>query len=275
MTGDARAPRGSGRSSEAIEMSIRSRIASGALHAGDRLGSERALAEEFQVSRSMVRQALDGLERAAVVRRVPGRGGGTFVSGTKIERDLSRVLGVPALLREQGMIAGSRIVSTGMVAADPATATALGLQPHALIVEVVRIRLADGDPISLDHARFPAARFPDLLELPLGGSLYELIEERYGVVPQESAERIEVEAAREDEAAILGIEPGATLISITRTTVDQDCVPFEYSHDLLRADRIRILVRTPSSSVSRLPKLVTVGAESLPPDPTAPGPMHG
>ena len=51
-------------------------------------------------------------------------------------------------------------------------------------------------------------------------------------------------SASDDEARVLGVAPGAPLISITRTTVDSDGAPFEYSHDLFRADRTRITVRT-------------------------------
>ena len=111
----------------------------------------------------------------------------------------------------------------------------------------MRIRLADGMPISLEHVRLPAERFPRLLDLPLGGSLYDLLEEHYGTVPGEAEEHIEVVAASEDEASILGTEPGAPLLSITRTTKDEDGVLFEYSHDLFRADRTIITVRTPAT----------------------------
>src|ERR687890_702087 len=66
-------------------------------------------------------------------------------------------------------------------------------------------------------------------------------------VPGEAEEHIEVVAAGEGEASILGTEPGAPLLSITRTTKDGDGVVFEYSHDLFRADRTVISVRTPAA----------------------------
>jgi GntR family transcriptional regulator len=73
-----------------------------------------------------------------------------------VERDLSRIVGVPALLQAQGMTAGSRIVSTGLAVADADTAAALRLATGSYVVDVVRIRLADGTPISLEHVRLPA-----------------------------------------------------------------------------------------------------------------------
>ena len=223
-------------------------IASGSLEPGQRLGSERELASDLGVSRSTLRQALVVLEQSGVVRRVPGRGGGTFVSRAKIERDLSSVVGVPALLRAQGFTAGSRVISASIMAADDPTAAALELEPGALVTEIVRIRLADGSPVSLEHARLPAGRFPGLVELPLSGSVYELLEEHYGVRPAEALERIEAVSAGPDEASVLDIAAGAPLLSITRTAKDGDGVPFEFSHDLFRADRTRILVRTPGAA---------------------------
>jgi GntR family transcriptional regulator len=236
-----------GPAAERVRRQFLDQIQHGLLRPGERLGAERELAEKLGVSRSTVRQALAALESAGAVRRVPGRGGGTFVRSQKVERDLSRVVGVPALLRAQGMTSGSRIITTGIAEADEATATALELGPGAYVIDVVRIRLADGLPISLEHVRLPAERFPRLLDLPLGGSLYDLLEEHYETVPGEAEEHIEVVAAGEDEASILGTDPGAPLLSITRTTKDDDGVVFEYSHDLFRADRTIISVRTPAT----------------------------
>ena len=60
-------------------------------------------------------------------------------------------------------------------------------------------------------------------------------------------EHIEVVAASEDEASILGTDPGAPLLSITRTAQDAHGEVFEFSHDLFRADRTIISVRTPAT----------------------------
>ena len=176
---------------------------------------------------------------------MPGRGGGTFISQAKIERDLSQVVGVPALLRAQGVTAGTRVLSAALVAADATALRELGLEEGALVLRLLRVRLADGIPISVEEALLPADRFPGLLELPLGGSVYELLEEHYGTRPGEAVERIEVMLASGDQAVILDVEPGAPLLSIVRTTLDEAGEPIEHSHDLFRGDRTRIVVRSP------------------------------
>jgi GntR family transcriptional regulator len=236
------------RSPEEVQRVLAERISAGQLRPGQRLGAERGLAADLGVSRATLRQALAVLAEGGVVRRVPGRGGGTFVSKDKIERDTSVVVGVPALLRSQGVTAGTRVISAGLAPAGDPVARALGMQRGDLVIELLRIRLADGSPLAVEHARFPADRFGGLLELPLGGSVYELLDEHFGTRPGEATERIEVITASADEAAVLEVLPGAPLLAITRTTTDTGGEPFEYSRDLFRGDRTRIVVRTPGAA---------------------------
>jgi GntR family transcriptional regulator len=217
---------------------------------GERLGAERELAERLGVSRSTIRAALGDLERSGVVRRARGRAGGIFVTERKVERDLTSLAGLPSYLRRQGFQSDARVLSTTTVEADAGTAAELGLAEGALVLEIVRVRLADGEPISLERALFPAERFPDLLDRSLGGSLYELLETHYGLVPGEAEERIEVVAAGAGEAGLLGLRRGAPLLAVARTAWDADGRAFERSHDLFRADRARIVVRARAAPAS-------------------------
>jgi GntR family transcriptional regulator len=234
-------------------------IERGSVAPGERLGAERDLAERMGVARSTIRAALADLERSGVVRRSRGRAGGIFVAERKVERDLSSLAGLPAYLRRQGFESDARVLSTATAEADAETAAALALAPRALVLEVVRVRLADGEPISLERARFPAERFPDLLDRSLAGSLYELLETQYGLAPGEAEERIEVVGAGAAEARLLGLRRGAPLLAIARTAWDAAGRPFERSHDLFRADRARIVVRARSAPAA--PTLVGASIE--------------
>jgi GntR family transcriptional regulator len=184
------------------------------------------------------------------VRRARGRAGGIFVAERKVERDLSSLSGLPAYLRRQGFQADARVLSTALVEADADVAAALALPARALVLEIVRVRLADGEPISLERAAFPAERFPDLLDRSLSGSLYELLASEYGLVPGEAEERIEVVAAGAAEARLLDVRRGAPLLTIARTAWDADGRAFERSHDLFRGDRARIVVRARAAAAA-------------------------
>jgi GntR family transcriptional regulator len=219
-------------------------ISSAALRPGDRLGTERELAARLSVSRSTLRQVLAVLAQAGTVRRVPGRTGGTFVAHTKVDRDLSVIVGLPEYLRRQGFSAGTRVLSATIALAGEQAAAQLGLPAGALVLDITRIRLADSIPISLERVRLPAETFPGLLEQPLGGSIYELLEGRYGIRPADVVEHLEVVGATADEASLLGVAPGTPLLAITRTSSTSAGVPFEFSQDLFRADRTRVTFRT-------------------------------
>src|SRR6266851_4902523 len=127
-------------------------ISSGELRPGDRLGTERELAIRLAVSRSTLRQVLAVLAESGIIRRVPGRAGGTFVAHAKVDRDLSVIVGLPEYLRRQGFLAGTQVLSATMTGADEVTAAHLSIPAGSLVVEIVRIRLADGTPLSLERA---------------------------------------------------------------------------------------------------------------------------
>lgn len=222
------------------------------INAGDpgaKLGSERELAEHYRTSRSSLRQVLAALEESGLVHRVIGRSGGIFISHGQVQRSLSDVVGVPAFLASQGYVAGTRVISTKITAADGSTQKALRIGPSDFVVEIQRVRLADGSPISLELAQFPAETFPGLLEQQLGGSIYELLETKYGLVPARAEERIEAVNATATEASLLDIKPKAALLLITRITYDQHGSPCEFSRDLFRGDRTRLTVNVDGHGV--------------------------
>ncbi|MFN2198201.1 MAG: FadR/GntR family transcriptional regulator [Anaerolineales bacterium] len=67
-----------GRLYEQIVAQIEARILSGELQSGDKLPSERELAEQFGVSRTAIREAMKALTQSGLVEILPGRG--TFVT---------------------------------------------------------------------------------------------------------------------------------------------------------------------------------------------------
>jgi GntR family transcriptional regulator len=241
---DSPGPVSDGRPVEEARHRLLDLISTGALRPGDRLGTERELALRLSVSRSTLRQVLAVLAESGIIRRVPGRAGGTFVAHGKVDRDLSVIVGVPEYLRRQGFLAGTQVLSATMTGADDLTAGNLAVPVGSLVIEIVRIRLADGTPLSLERARFPADLFPGLLDLPLGGSIYGLLEQHYGVRPEEVVEHLEVAEAAPDEAALLGVSVGAPLLAITRISSTLAGRAFELSYDLFRGDRTCVTFRT-------------------------------
>lgn len=68
------------RAFEEIAEQIRNELVQGRLGVGSRLPSERALAEQFGVSRNTLREALRSLEHAGLLRLQKGATGGAFIT---------------------------------------------------------------------------------------------------------------------------------------------------------------------------------------------------
>ena len=204
-------------------------IASGELTPGDRLPAERELAAKHGVSRMTVRQALQTLESRGLLRRAIGRNGGSFVAQPKLERDLGTFSGLSEQLRRQGVAAGARVLSAR---------TAHGS------IEVMRVRLADGEPLALERSSFPADRFAGLLALDLTGSLYDLLDEHFDAAPVRAVERIEPVLADAEEAEVLGLPVGAPLMLVDRTAYDSAGLVVETARDVFRGDRTSIVAWT-------------------------------
>lgn len=67
------------RAFEQVCDNIRQQMAAGTLNPGDKLPTEREMAESFQVGRNAVREALRTLEMAGVLRLEKGRAGGAYI----------------------------------------------------------------------------------------------------------------------------------------------------------------------------------------------------
>jgi GntR family transcriptional regulator len=181
-----------------------------------------------------LRQALGALEQQGRLVRSKGRYGGTFVAEPKLE--LAGTSALSDQLRELGLAAGARVLSAIERDAEPDEAE-LGRRVYA----IERVRLANGEPVALERGAYSVDAFPDLLEGPLEGSLYELIRARYEEVPVRAVERLEPALAREEEAASLGIEPGAPVMLVDRTAYSAGGRAVERSRDIFRGDRTTVV----------------------------------
>lgn len=216
-------------------------IVSGRWPTGSRIPTERDLAQEYAVSRQTVREALDEVERAGLVTR--RHGSGTYVRPRRLDQSLLGHFSIVETLRAGGAEVGTEVLSQTTVEAPPVIARELGLRDGASVLELERLRSADGAPFMLERTWLPTRPLPGIAEADLGAEgLYATLRERYGIVLERAVESFEPVLLRPDEAAHLGEEAGQPALMLIRTTYDADERPMETARALLRADRCRTLV---------------------------------
>ncbi|MHB8246053.1 MAG: GntR family transcriptional regulator [Acidimicrobiales bacterium] len=225
-----------------IAESIEKEIQAGRYPVGHRFPTEPVLARTFEVSRLTLRHALAILERRGLIDRVVGRRGGTFVREARVERDLTTFAGFTDQMRRSGVIATSEICERGRVPADPEVAEALELEGGDPVVTVERVRLGNGRPVALEHSWLPESDFPDLLEDPLDGGLYDLLGDRYQRRPTHGREMLEPISADRRTARLLRVPVGTALLLVERTAYDKEGRPVEFSRDVFLGERTRVVV---------------------------------
>jgi GntR family transcriptional regulator len=234
-----------------IEQWLMERNDGGRLLPDDRLPPEEELAAALGVSRMTLRQALGSIEAKGLLERRRGRAGGNFIREQQIECDLTGLPGFTEQMRRAHVRAGARVISIDRIRAPKAVATALELGRDRDVFEIIRVRSARREPLALEETYLPAHLFEGLTERRLTGSLYAIMRKDYDLAPHNAQEWLEPVLASNTHAALLGVQPGAALMLVTRTAFTASGVVVEHAFDRYRADRTRISLRTGiSTSVS-------------------------
>lgn len=224
--------------SREIEQALRTRIAT--LRPGDPLPSDSALCAEFGVSRMTARSAMGRLADEGLVVRDPGRG--SFVAEPVAHRRADSLLTFSREMRRQGRVPSSRLLARGLRGASADEAADLRIAPGTPVVAVRRIRCADGLPIAVEDAVLAARAEAAVAAADLErGSLHAALIAA-GHVPTRGRATIGAAAATAEDAALLGIEPGAPLLVERRTILDADDVPLERTTSRYPADRYALEV---------------------------------
>jgi GntR family transcriptional regulator len=216
-----------------IEQSLRERTA--ALQPHSALPSEAQLCDEFGVSRMTARAAVQRLVQDGLVYRVPGRG--TFVAASRANRTAGHILSFSDEMRRKGRTPGSRMIERRERRATDEEERRLGVSD---VVVVRRVRLADGKPLALERAVFPADRAADVLDADLErASLFQTLVTA-GLVPTSGSAALGAEAATAEDARLLRVRKGAPLLVERRLIHDQDGRPLEWTESRYVGSRYAI-----------------------------------
>ena len=215
------------------------RIASGEYPPGSRIPTETELEHSFEVSRITVRKAMELLvEEGAIVRR---RKLGTFVSEKKKVRYLDKCMSFTQMCERNGGVAGARFLSVEMMAAWPALARDLRLDPaEERVLCIRRLRTFNGVPVCIEE-NYYSRSFSFLLSEDLEGSLYEVLE-RQGIQIGGSEKTIGICYASKEDARLLAVEEKEALIRMQDLVYDKEGQPVFYGRELVNAGRFEYRV---------------------------------
>lgn len=203
---------------------LKDAVASGQLAKGAFLGNELQLADQWRVSRPTVRRAIQELvDDGLLVRR---RGVGTQVVNDQVRRPFT-LSSLYDDLAGAGRQPVTDVIELSRAAAPADVAVALALPARTPAVHLMRLRSAGAQRLAVLRNWLIVDVAGDLTaEVLANRSLYELLRER-GVRPHSADQRLGAKAASEAEATLLGLAPGAPLVTMRRVMRDDTGRPVE------------------------------------------------
>src|SRR5215472_744740 len=225
-----------------VETVISDRISNGSWPAGSRLPSEDSLVQEFAVSRTTIRAAIQSLVQRGLVEI--SRGKGTFVTHPEITQELTELTGFVEDMQAAGRRPAAKVLDQQIVAANQVVARRLALPQGAPVVRIQRVRLADCLPLSYDETYLPKQLGEKVMADNLATEpIFSLLEQKYNTPLLEAEYQLEAVCADATVAQALRIGAGSAIFLIERTSYSMGHRPVDYEKLHYRGDQIRFVTR--------------------------------
>lgn len=222
---------------------LKEKILRGEYKAGEQIPPDRELCETYDVSRITVLKAIDNLVQEQLLYRIQGKG--TFVTPSKLRRNLPKLYSFSEDMRELGLVPGSHVLEQCVEEANEKVRTVLQLpEENIRVTKLVRVRLANDEPILLENTYIPVYLCPDLAEYDFEkGSLYNVLDEQYHLILENAEEHYETVPMTPREAELLQCQEYTCAFSIERITFLDTGVPVEFTRAIGRGDRLHFTVK--------------------------------
>lgn len=216
------------------------KIEKGVYKENDKLPSERELCKIYDLSRITVRQALQELEREGYIYKVHGVG--TFVAPKKYDQSLVKLYSFTDEMKKLGKTPSTKVMEFTILAIDEYLAKKMKLEPKEEVYKIVRLRLADGEPLIYETTYLPREVFPklsvnDLISRPM----YTIFQEDYNIHVTRAIETFSATVVREDEALYLDVPAQKPAMLIKRYAYFNDLL-IEYTVSVARGEKFKYIV---------------------------------
>ena len=192
---------------------------------GERLPSERDLAETFKVSRMTLRQAITLLvDEGVLERRV---GSGTFVASTRVQEKMRGTTSFTEIMKAQGKTPSSQLISYRRTLPSEQEVEKLGIHKTENVIRMERVRYADGIPVVYEVASIPEKFIKNFNREEVTSHFFQTLE-RHGYKIGKSHQTIYARLAKDKIAEYLQISKGQAILGLTQVSYFEDGTAFEY-----------------------------------------------
>lgn len=204
----------------------------------EKIPSEREICEHYDVSRTTVRQAISELVKEGYIYKKLGKG--TFVSSKKYNQNLQSFYSFTEEMKKIGKAPSSKVLNFEILTANKDIAKNMKISQDELVYKIIRLRLADGEPMMLETTYVPYNLFPGITKEELNKkALYDIYSDTFNERVEYAEESFIPVLIQKDEAKTLQIEAGSPSLKITRYAYNKYNKVIEYTVSTVRGDKFK------------------------------------
>ncbi|MBM7692032.1 GntR family transcriptional regulator [Peribacillus deserti] len=216
-------------------------IKNGEYKPNSQLPTEAEFCDEYGVSRTTVRSALQQLSTEGYVYRK--RGSGTFVSPDKVKQVLTTTVDqFTTQIEMQGKKPLIKVLKLEVVPADEYLADMLKIEDGEPVNMLERVRYVNEEPLQYEIAYLPWYKTPGLNQKACEESLYKLLETQFELKLSRTVESLELFTADEESADKLHVNIGDPCLSLDTVAYTKDGTIIEYSKTIFRGDLAHFVI---------------------------------
>ncbi len=229
-----------GRPRDKIAEQIECYIIENQLKPGDALPSERQLCEAWKCNRMTFRAAAKRLIAAGTLASTPLVN--YYIPEPRMLRNLQDLGSFTDWVQNQNKRITNRNVSKTVIPASARMAERMRLPQGSQVLQIIRVRLMDDEPISLDTSIVPLDKFPGIESYDFEkNSLYKVFREQYGVEISHGTEEVSLTFVDEWEAGLLEIPEGSACYFLNGVTFDTQNTAVDLFKSVTRTEKIKFI----------------------------------
>ncbi|MFC6182274.1 GntR family transcriptional regulator [Lactiplantibacillus daowaiensis] len=201
--------------------------------ADKKLPDERSLSEQYQVSRSSIKRALNVLANQGLIFKK--RGSGTFINPLYLKNQSSfqyegTNLGITDSLNTEGARPSIQLLDFQVIPASQELQQDLFLAADEFVYEIKRLRLLDDQPFMIETGYIPIKLVPELNREVISGSIFNYVQATKHAAVTKSFLSIAADASNDNDQALLHLKPTEPVGVMSGIFFLDDGTPFEVSN---------------------------------------------
>lgn len=205
---------------------LRHSIENGLFPYGSAIPSERVLAENYMVSRTTVRKAIDHLIDQGLLYRVQGKG--TFVSLPRLNAS-NAITSTRKYLEEHHLTPSTIVFFKGIRKAGYKYSRIFQIPEDAEIYQLFRQRCGNSIPYSIEYTYLPMYVVPNVMSYDFSTtSLYQCFQDNHLTIKL-NHQTLDLVTVSKPQSTLLGIQPGESAFMRKSSVYDDNNRIIEYT----------------------------------------------